>query len=75
MLRCWLTKVANFRCCPSLDRRQVLMDLLCGALRIEFEHAVVLVHPCVHDRLRPRDTIGVTDNSRYRSWIQIPGYG
>ena len=29
------------------------MGLLCVALRIEFEHAVVLVHSCVHDRLRP----------------------
>ena len=49
--------------------------LLRVALRIEFEHPVVLVHSYVHDRLRPREMIGFTDNSRLLSWIQIPGYG
>ena len=45
------------------------------SLRIEYEHAVVLVHSCVHDRLRPREMIGFTDNSRFLSRIQIQGYG
>ena len=51
------------------------MNLLCVALRIEFKHAVVLVHSCVHDRLRPRDMIGFSDNSRFLSRIQMRGYG
>ena len=60
MLRCWRTKVANFRNCPPVSRRRALMDLLCVALRIEFEHPVVLVHSRVRDRLRPREMIGLT---------------
>ena len=36
------------------------MDLLCVALRIEFENPVVLVHSRVRDRLRPREMIGLT---------------
>ena len=51
------------------------MGLLRVTLRIEYEHAVVLVHSCVHDRLRPREMIGFTDNSRFLSRIQIQGYG
>ena len=45
------------------------MGLLRVALRIEFENPVVLVHSCVHDRLRPREMIGFNDNSRYLSRI------
>ena len=60
-----------------LQTRRVLMGLLRVALRIEFEHAVVLVHSCVHDRLQPREMIGfsISDNSRYQSRIQMRGYG
>ena len=43
------------------------MGFLRVALRIEFENPVVLVHSCVHDRLRPREMIGFNDNSRYLS--------
>ena len=75
MLRCWRTKVANFRYCPLVSRQQALMGLLHVTLRIEFEHAVVLVHSCVHDRLRPREMISFNDNSQYLSRIQIRGYG
>ena len=75
MLRFWRKKVANFRYCPPVGRRRVLMGLLRVTLRIEYEHAVVLVHSCVHDRLRPREMIGFTDNSRFLSRIQIQGYG
>ena len=75
MLRCWRTKVANFRFCPPISRRQALMGLLRVALRTEFENPVVLVHSCVHDRLRPREMIGFNDNSRYLSRIQMRGYG
>ena len=41
------------------------------ALRLEFEHSVVLVFSCVHDRLRPREMIGFTDNPRFLSWIHF----
>ena len=75
MLRCWRTKVANFRYCPPVSRRRALMGLLRVALRIEFENPVVLVHSCVHDLLRPREIIGFNDNSRYLSRIQMRGYG
>ena len=51
------------------------MGLLRVALRIELERHVVLVHSCVHDRQRPREMIGYTDNSRFLSRIQIQGYG
>ena len=51
------------------------MDLLCVALSIEFENAVVLIHSCVHDRLRPREMIGFNDNSWYLSRIQMRNYG
>ena len=51
------------------------MGLLRVVLRIEFQHPVVLVHSCVHDRLRPREMISFTDSSRFLLWIQIPGYG
>ena len=51
------------------------MGLLCVALRIEFENPVVMVHLCVHDRLRPRKVIGFNDSSRYLSRIQMRGYG
>ena len=51
------------------------MGLLGVALRIEFENPLVLVHSCVHDRLRPREMIDFNDNSRYRSRIQMRGYG
>ena len=49
------------------------MGLLRVALRIEFENPVVLVHSCVHDRLRPREMISCSDNSRYLSRIQKQG--
>ena len=75
MLGCWRTKVPNFRYCPPVSRRQALIGLLRIALRIEFEIPVVLVHSCVHDRLRPRDLIDFNDNSRYLSRIQMRGYG
>ena len=75
VLRFWRTKVANFRYCPQVSRRRGLMGLLRVALRIEFENPVVLVHSCVHDRLRPREMIGFNDNSRYLSRIQMRGYG
>ena len=74
MLRCWRTKVANFRYCPAVSRRQALMGLLRVARRIEFENPVVLVYSCVHDRLRPREMIGFNENSRYLSRIQMRGY-
>ena len=51
------------------------MGLLGVALRIEFENPVILVHSCVHDRLRPKEMIGFNDNSRYLSQIQMRGYG
>ena len=47
------------------------MGSLRVALRIEFENPVVLVHSCVHDRLRPRGMIGFNENSRYLSRIQM----
>ena len=75
MLRCWRTKVANFRYCPPVGRRRVLMGLLRVTLRIKFEHPIVLVLSCVHDRLRPREMIGFTDNSRFLSRVQMRGYG
>ena len=47
-----------------------------GLLRvIEYENPVVLVHSCVHDRLRPREMISFNENSRYLSRIQMRGYG
>ena len=57
--------VANFRYCPPVGRRRVLVALLRVALRIEFEHPVVLVHSYVHNQLRPREMIGFTNNSRF----------
>ena len=75
MLLCLRTKVANFRYFPPVSRRRALMGLLRVALRIEFENPVVLVHSCVHDRLRPREMIGFNENSRYLSLIQMRGYG
>ena len=75
MLRRWRTKVTNFRYCPPVGLRRVLMSLLLVALRIEIENPVALVHSRVHDLLRPREMIGFTDNSHFLSWIQIPGYG
>ena len=51
------------------------MGSLRVALRIKFEQPVVLVHSCVHDRLRPREMIGFTDNSRFLSRIQMRVYG
>ena len=75
MLRCWRTKVAHSRYCPPVGRRRVLMGLLRVTLRIKFEHPVVLVPSCVHDRLRPREMIGFTDNSRFLSRVQMRGYG
>ena len=51
------------------------MGLLRVALGLELEHAVVLVHSCVHDRLRPREMIDFNDNSRYLSRIQMRVYG
>ena len=69
MLRCWRTKVANFRYCPPVSRRRALVDLLRVALRIEFENPVVLVHSFVYDRLRPKEMIGFNNNSRYLSRI------
>ena len=51
------------------------MGLLRVTLRTESEHRVVLVRSCVHDRLRPREMIGFTDNSRFLSRIQMRGYG
>ena len=51
------------------------MSLLRVALRIKFENPVVLVHSCVHDRLRPREMTGFNDNSRYLPQIQMRGYG
>ena len=53
VLRYWRTKVADFRYCPPVSLRRVLMGLLRVALRVEFENPVVLVHSCVHDRQRP----------------------
>ena len=50
------------------------MGLLRVALRIECENPVVLVHSCVHDRLRLREMIGFNDNSRYLSRNQMRGY-
>ena len=47
------------------------MGLFRVTLRTEFENPDVLVHSCVHDRLRPREMIGFNDNSRYLSWIQM----
>ena len=52
-----------------------MVGLLHVALRIEFENPVVLVHSCVHDQLRPREMIGINDNSRYLRGIQMRGYG
>ena len=75
MLRFWRANVANFRYCPPVSRRRVLMGLLRVALRIEFENPVLLVLSCVHDRLRPREMIGFNDNSRHLSRIQMRGYG
>ena len=37
-LRCWRTKVANFRYCPPVSRPRALMGLFLVALRIEFEN-------------------------------------
>ena len=51
------------------------MGLLRVALRTEFENPVVLVHSCVHDRLRLREMIGFNGNSRHLSLIQMRGYG
>ena len=54
------------------------MGLLRVALRFEFENPVVLVHSCVHDRLRPREMIGSTvqrqfsvsvSDSKARLWL------
>ena len=75
MLCCWRTKVTNSRYCPPVGHRRVLMGLLRVTLRIKFEHPVVLVPSCAHDRLRPREMIGFTDNSRFLSWVQMRGYG
>ena len=51
------------------------MGLLRVTLRTESEHRVVLAHSCVHVRLRSREIIDFTDNSRFLSRIQIQGYG
>ena len=75
VLRCWRTKVANFRYCPPVSRRRALMGLLRVGLKIEFGNPVVLAHSCVHDRLRPREMIGFNDDSRYLCRIQMRGYG
>ena len=48
------------------------MGLLRVALRIELENPVLLVHSCVHDRLRPREMIGFNDNL-LSSWSVICG--
>ena len=38
---------------------------------IEFERPVVFVHSCVHNRLRPRELIGCTENSRFLSQFKF----
>ena len=42
---------------------------------MEFEYPAAFVHSCVHGRLRSRQFIEFTDNSRFLPRIQMQGYG
>ena len=60
MRRCRRTEVAYFRYCRSLASLTAFL-LVALALSLTF------IHSCVHDRQRPRELIGFTDNSRFLS--------